>query len=98
MPSMRIASGWVVSSAPIPMSVVTTGTLNAVVNSASAPAALPLITRSEEHTSELQSHSDLVCRLLLEKKKKKKKRKTTEKNTTNHTQNNAQHTNNNEAQ
>src|SRR5436190_10504256 len=25
--------------------------------------------RSEEHTSELQSHSDLVCRLLLEKKK-----------------------------
>src|SRR5436190_18528632 len=27
-------------------------------------------TRSEEHTSELQSHSDLVCRLLLEKKKK----------------------------
>src|SRR2546421_7804396 len=28
------------------------------------------ITRSEEHTSELQSRSDLVCRLLLEKKKK----------------------------
>src|SRR5712664_4336548 len=28
--------------------------------------------RSEEHTSELQSRSDLVCRLLLEKKKKKK--------------------------
>src|SRR5260221_4915868 len=27
--------------------------------------------RSEEHTSELQSHSDLVCRLLLEKKKSK---------------------------
>src|SRR5438132_7493790 len=26
--------------------------------------------RSEEHTSELQSHSDLVCRLLLEKKKR----------------------------
>src|SRR5438132_4826760 len=30
--------------------------------------------RSEEHTSELQSHSDLVCRLLLEKKKKTNKR------------------------
>src|SRR5688572_32316529 len=30
-------------------------------------------TRSEEHTSELQSQSNLVCRLLLEKKKKKKK-------------------------
>src|SRR5438034_7908977 len=27
------------------------------------------VERSEEHTSELQSHSDLVCRLLLEKKK-----------------------------
>src|SRR5260221_5584551 len=33
-----------------------------------APAAPPPATRSEEHTSELQSHSDLVCRLLLEKK------------------------------
>src|SRR5947207_7127181 len=30
----------------------------------------PTSWRSEEHTSELQSHSDLVCRLLLEKKKK----------------------------
>src|SRR5438034_1433462 len=29
-----------------------------------------LFYRSEEHTSELQSHSDLVCRLLLEKKKR----------------------------
>src|SRR5947207_9044841 len=42
------------------------------------PAAVPATgctpvepsARSEEHTSELQSHSDLVCRLLLEKKKK----------------------------
>src|SRR5476649_3058682 len=33
------------------------------------PAA-PKPPRSEEHTSELQSHSDLVCRLLLDKKKK----------------------------
>src|SRR5438477_7782669 len=31
-----------------------------------------VIVRSEEHTSELQSHVNLVCRLLLEKKKKKK--------------------------
>src|SRR2546430_13457709 len=30
-----------------------------------------LVARSEEHTSELQSQSNLVCRLLLEKKKKK---------------------------
>src|SRR5687768_17956509 len=33
-------------------------------------------TRSEEHTSELQSRLHLVCRLLLEKKKKKKKKNT----------------------
>src|SRR2546427_4320841 len=33
--------------------------------------------RSEEHTSELQSQSNLVCRLLLEKKKKKNKRRET---------------------
>src|SRR5947207_7502254 len=32
---------------------------------------IPPYPRSEEHTSELQSHSDLVCRLLLEKKKNK---------------------------
>src|SRR5438034_1561303 len=32
------------------------------------PAAVLATTRSEEHTSELQSHSELVCRLLLEKK------------------------------
>src|SRR2546421_9126170 len=32
-------------------------------------APLPSLQRSEEHTSELQSRSDLVCRLLLEKKK-----------------------------
>src|SRR5436190_3053211 len=36
---------------------------------------LVIADRSEEHTSELQSHSDLVCRLLLEKKKKKQKNK-----------------------
>src|SRR5690349_22833849 len=36
----------------------------------------PSSPRSEEHTSELQSRRDLVCRLLLEKKKKKKKKKT----------------------
>src|SRR5688572_30984572 len=33
----------------------------------------PDLERSEEHTSELQSQSNLVCRLLLEKKKKRKK-------------------------
>src|SRR5690242_21392943 len=34
---------------------------------------LAALIRSEEHTSELQSHVNLVCRLLLEKKNKKKK-------------------------
>src|SRR5437016_10220062 len=36
----------------------------------------PRSLRSEEHTSELQSLTNLVCRLLLEKKKKKKKKAT----------------------
>ena len=35
---------------------------------------LDTIVRSEEHTSELQSHHDLVCRLLLEKKKQTKRK------------------------
>src|SRR2546430_7430395 len=39
--------------------------------------------RSEEHTSELQSQSNLVCRLLLEKKKKKKKISKHKKSNTN---------------
>src|SRR2546430_4622402 len=40
--------------------------------SCDAPERGPGCRRSEEHTSELQSQSNLVCRLLLEKKKKKK--------------------------
>src|SRR5438270_5027015 len=40
--------------------------------------------RSEEHTSELQSQSNLVCRLLLEKKKKKNKKTTQIKNNNKH--------------
>src|SRR5438105_12635928 len=40
---------------------------------------LPPGARSEEHTSELQSRVDLVCRLLLEKKKKKKKQRAKQK-------------------
>src|SRR5690349_22403261 len=42
--------------------------------------------RSEEHTSELQSRRDLVCRLLLEKKKKKKKKKKKNKKTSKQSQ------------
>src|SRR5438034_1930472 len=74
---------------------VTTGTAGPAVSTSSLPAAsngqpysatlaasggsAPYTWRSEEHTSELQSHSDLVCRLLLEKKKKKRKQASTEK-------------------
>src|SRR5262245_63860492 len=42
-------------------------------------AALRFATRSEEHTSELQSLRHLVCRLLLEKKKKKNNKKPTDR-------------------
>src|SRR5687768_17870467 len=45
------------------------------IGSYGVPTTL-LTTRSEEHTSELQSRLHLVCRLLLEKKKKKKKKNT----------------------
>src|SRR5438034_7167653 len=58
------------------------GALSTVTYLAGAPLAHRLLrgldsrhSRSEEHTSELQSHSDLVCRLLLEKKKKKYRKK-----------------------
>src|SRR5688500_19238873 len=43
--------------------------------SSSPTPACPSATRSEEHTSELQSPCNLVCRLLLEKKKKHKKKR-----------------------
>src|SRR5688572_32106554 len=43
--------------------------LPAAPASARQPPALSALVRSEEHTSELQSQSNLVCRLLLEKKK-----------------------------
>src|SRR5256886_11307640 len=45
--------------------------------SVTAMAPRPIATRSEEHTSELQSQSNLVCRLLLEKKKKETTKLTT---------------------
>src|SRR2546428_10363148 len=43
--------------------------LRLVIEAAEQVARQPRSPRSEEHTSELQSRSDLVCRLLLEKKK-----------------------------
>src|SRR5438552_5305758 len=49
--------------APVPIPTASTPTQSEI--------RLPWTTRSEEHTSELQSPDHLVCRLLLEKKKKK---------------------------
>src|SRR2546427_5222458 len=49
-----------------------TTTVGASLISGAELAPLRYLLRSEEHTSELQSQSNLVCRLLLEKKKKKK--------------------------
>src|SRR5438034_4708482 len=43
----------------------------AIIGDIFSPAERGRYQRSEEHTSELQSHSDLVCRLLLEKKNNK---------------------------
>src|SRR5699024_12279520 len=47
---------------------------NCIPASCQIKTLVNILLRSEEHTSELQSRFDLVCRLLLEKKKKKKKK------------------------
>src|SRR5437773_6455922 len=65
-----------ISAPPPPISPVivetpTSGLARAAVGITSIFKPIRGIVRSEEHTSELQSHHDLVCRLLLEKKKKK---------------------------
>src|SRR5260221_947488 len=53
-----------------PAATCTEGPSRPIDSPAAKPAlASAILARSEEHTSELQSHSDLVCRLLLEKKK-----------------------------
>src|SRR5437867_10261038 len=57
----------VITSRSSPPSATRTGPI------ASTPRSQPPLKRSEEHTSELQSPYDLVCRLLLEKKKKKRR-------------------------
>src|SRR5438034_9299782 len=59
----------------ITCSCTSTATSPPITLGAATPSVIGGEVRSEEHTSELQSHSDLVCRLLLEKKKKKKKNK-----------------------
>src|SRR2546421_12806049 len=63
---------------PTHCSIDNSGTATGYSSSSPTPPSRPntcccaTISRSEEHTSELQSRSDLVCRLLLEKKKKNK--------------------------
>src|SRR5436190_4950530 len=64
-----------ISSCAVYVRQARTGTRDARSACAAADSARAATTRSEEHTFELQSHSDLVCRLLLEKKKKKKIKK-----------------------
>src|SRR5690349_22895181 len=54
--------------------------IRAVIDQLGAGGSTAGAERSEEHTSELQSRRDLVCRLLLEKKKKKKKHQTSTHN------------------
>src|SRR2546430_9174270 len=54
-------------SRPVAARKATPGSGSPVTDTTGSSAACP--TRSEEHTSELQSQSNLVCRLLLEKKK-----------------------------
>src|SRR5688572_31636867 len=59
-------------AATAPARASRSATLRPATPSAASRSTPP---RSEEHTSELQSQSNLVCRLLLEKKKKKVKKK-----------------------
>src|SRR5690349_23959418 len=61
MHTPRSVTGWKIHS-------------NALLPGIFSPLTSIISTRSEEHTSELQSRRDLVCRLLLEKKKKKRRR------------------------
>src|SRR4051812_49612593 len=55
--------------------IVTTAVPVPVMKAAVALSTTMAALRSEEHTSELQSHVNLVCRLLLEKKKAKRVRR-----------------------
>src|SRR5699024_12062734 len=59
---------WIIDSTPEAFGVVDEQRLTQALLAASCSS------RSEEHTSELQSRFDLVCRLLLEKKKRKRLR------------------------
>src|SRR2546430_15066270 len=66
----RVATGAIVAAAPRRVSAQPTS--DALPATRKDRRSIQVICRSEEHTSELQSQSNLVCRLLLEKKKKQK--------------------------
>src|SRR5438034_1006242 len=68
-----VAAGGIMDGAGI-AAVLALGAQAAQLGTAFIPCPESGASRSEEHTSELQSHSDLVCRLLLEKKKVKVRR------------------------
>src|SRR5438093_2180105 len=73
-PAIVALASAVTTSAPPHLSPVAASALVAQLDAAGIRRALVLSVaymRSEEHTSELQSLTNLVCRLLLEKKKKK---------------------------
>src|SRR5206468_11052331 len=65
----RFPASFVLIVSPSPAVPSTFMLLPSRNTSAGRPVVLDTAQRSEEHTSELQSRSDLVCRLLLEKKK-----------------------------
>src|SRR5437667_8946648 len=76
----RVGSGKVhVLATPVMINLIEAAALDAVERllppGYQSLGTLLQVRRSEEHTSELQSHHDLVCRLLLEKKKKKEQNK-----------------------
>src|SRR5260221_7466984 len=67
--ALSSAAAAIVAANPKAASAGARGSRIARMALAAASAHTACQARSEEHTSELQSHSDLVCRLLLEKKK-----------------------------
>src|SRR5699024_12412214 len=65
---------WTIRSTPTPWAAVRYSVTSTPPTADSCPSRNGIVQRSEEHTSELQSRFDLVCRLLLEKKKQDRSR------------------------
>src|SRR2546427_6355481 len=69
--TLALAAGLSESGSVRPIGWVGASGLEPAASARTAAARIAVVSRSEEHTSELQSQSNLVCRLLLEKKKNK---------------------------